>query len=306
MMRRTKRAAAFLFAAAALAAQEDGIDAAKAERLRLDAAEQAAREAVPQKVITPTPPAPPVVRQTSGLRALAVSFDPACRPRRVAPGGNGTLTIVMALKGTNVLPAPPQVRFEMASKQGPVELEAPAFRPPPTTRVHSRAPAIKERPVYDDCAIVDIPFHVEAGAKEQTQKVVIDLTYTLTDGMTRAENGPFTDRIECNVVVGPPVPDPVPLVGTSPSQPAVGSADEPVRAAVSSGPDAPANPSARSSTPVEAAPVADVSPSTPHTAEEPVAADGAGPDADSSSTLVVVVGAGVLALAALLLKLRRA
>ncbi|MEQ1730973.1 MAG: hypothetical protein ABL982_21600, partial [Vicinamibacterales bacterium] len=132
------------FGVAALAAQADGIDAAKAEVLRAEAAMQAARAAAPTKPAQPALPEQPRRVETSGLRAVALRFDPSYRPRRLVPGGTGTLSVVVSLIGDNVLVRDPGATFVVEPEQGPIEVGAPVFRPVASPGGRSLAPALKQ------------------------------------------------------------------------------------------------------------------------------------------------------------------
>lgn len=199
----TRLTVSFLLGAAALSAQEEGIDAAKAEVLRAEAALQAARAAIPTKPVQLAPPEPPKHVETSGFRAAALTFDPTCRPRRLVPGGKGTLTVVVALTGNHVLLADGSTKFTVAQKQGAIAVGTPVFRPATNKERRPLAPAMKNLPVYDDCAIFDVPLEVDADAPEGKQKVAIELAYTLYNGETARPTNPYTDRIEYEVVIGP-------------------------------------------------------------------------------------------------------
>lgn len=146
----------------------------------------------------------------SGVGAAAIlpprgqcRFETATKPRRIPPGGAGTLVVVMVLEGDAVLVAPPPVTFDIRDRQGPVRLGMPQFRPAKAAVV---APAFQGREVYDNTAMIDIPVEVDVGAPFGKHVVAVGLNFDLHQGKTGSQIGRFADVARCEIEIGMPDP----------------------------------------------------------------------------------------------------
>jgi LPXTG-motif cell wall-anchored protein len=137
-------------------------------------------------------------------------FVPATMPRRVAPGGDGTLVVVMVLEGDAVLVSPPPVTFELRDRQGPIQLGVPQFRP---AKLATLATAFQGREAYDNTAIIDIPFRVDPSTPFGKHPVVLGLAFELHMGRSGHPIGRFSDVVKHDLEVG--TPEPIPSVSSA-------------------------------------------------------------------------------------------
>ncbi|MCR9245275.1 MAG: hypothetical protein NXI31_09605 [bacterium] len=136
-----------------------------------------------------------------GARKGLVRFDVSCEPAALAPGADGQMTVVMSFAGDAIMLDPPPVKFEFESRQGAlVVLAEPKFRP---AQVGGHAPALKGLPAYDDYAIFDVPFRVDADAKTGVHPLAVTLKYGLFNGQKGGEIGNFTDVLGSKIAVNP-------------------------------------------------------------------------------------------------------
>ncbi|MCA8952889.1 MAG: hypothetical protein KDE27_25490, partial [Planctomycetes bacterium] len=157
--------------------------------------------------------------KSPGAAAGHVRFTVACEPATVAPGGQGTLVVYMALAGNAVMLDPPPAEFLFERAQGGLMVVGePRFRPAQTSGL---APALKGLPVYDDLAVLEVPFTVDAGAAVGSHPLDLAIRYELLDGQKGGEIGRFTDPIAGTVTVSPAT------VAPNASAPAVGAAAKP-------------------------------------------------------------------------------
>lgn len=136
-----------------------------------------------------------------GAKKGLVRFDVSCEPAALAPGTEGRMTVVMSFAGAAIMLDPPPVKFEFESRQGAlVVLAEPKFRP---AQAGGHAPALKGLPAYDDYAIFDVPFRVDADAKTGVHPLAVTLKYGLFNGQKGGEIGNFTDVLGAKVAVNP-------------------------------------------------------------------------------------------------------
>lgn len=224
-----------------IGAQDPPIDAQKAEVLRLEAELEAA-QAKAGKLGKPAPgvvtTAPrPTPRETKGVRAGAVRLEGSCTPKKVLPGGTGSITVLMALIGDSVLLDPPPMTFQTLARQDAIQLGTPVFR---AVKSAGLAPALKGLPAFDDYAIFDVPFAVDATARPALYPVKLAFTYTLHNGKTGGTHEPYTDEIEVEVSVqlAPPA---VPEAGSGAHPALRGSSDQMPNPAAATDGKAPGN-----------------------------------------------------------------
>lgn len=131
--------------------------------------------------------------------AGVVAFTAAMDPPAVAPGGAGTMTVVMALTGDAVLPEPPPAKFTFAGRQGALLVTGqPTFRPAESP---GSAPALKGLPCYDDFAIFDVPFTVDAAAPIGVHELEVAIQFELWNGQKGGLIGRFLDPVSAQVTV---------------------------------------------------------------------------------------------------------
>ena len=137
--------------------------------------------------------------KTPGVAKGVVSFEASIKPGSLAPGMRGTMVVVMALKGDAVMLDPPPVTFDISNLQGPLTVMGPPrFRPPLEAGL---APALKGLPVYDDLAILEVPFAVADDADPGNHPLAFALQYQLINGTKGGMVGSFTDVVSAEVVV---------------------------------------------------------------------------------------------------------
>ncbi|MGE3174383.1 MAG: hypothetical protein AB7O97_17265 [Planctomycetota bacterium] len=145
----------------------------------------------------------------------AATFDPSCQPRRVPAGGRGTVVVLMLLKGDSVLLSPPPVKFGFAPTQGNLTvLGQPTFRPPDQAGL---APALKDLPAYDNYAVFEVPFAVDAGATAGTEHLQLTIQYELIDGQRGGSLGAFRQDLAIDVPVVAVADEPVVVATNSPT-----------------------------------------------------------------------------------------
>lgn len=128
-------------------------------------------------------------------------FVTACVPKRVPPGGSGTIVVVMVMEGDSVLLTPPPVTFDYPEQQGSIRMGQPQFRP---ARTATLATAFQGNPVYDNTAMIDIPFTVATNTVFGKTNAWVNLTFDLHQGRTGQPIGRFTDRATCDIEIGIP------------------------------------------------------------------------------------------------------
>lgn len=190
---------------------KDGADGKDGSDVKVDAPDPPAEKTSKPGDLRPSTrslqPIRPLTEQEieieAGKRALtsrdAATFDPSCEPRRVPVGGRGTIVVLMLLKGDSVMLSPPPVKFSIAPAQGNLTvLGEPTFRPPEQAGL---APALKGLPAYDNYAIFEVPFAVDAGATPGTEHLQLSIQYELIDGQRGGSLGAFRQDIAIDVPV---------------------------------------------------------------------------------------------------------
>lgn len=235
-----------------------------------------------------------------GAKSGHVTFDPTCRPRQIVPGEQGTVQVIMLLAGDAAMWDPPPVKFAFAPQQGPLAvLGEPKFRPSEPTGL---APGLKGQPAYDNYAVFDVPFAVDPKAEPGSHRLEVTVRYDLVNGQKGTPIGGFTDVVGFDVQVVASRKEPVALAnGGTPAASSRGASptgDSPTP------PDAPRAEPAVGTSLVrgQADEVAVAEASKPEVAPSvDVAADdgGIGPS-------VLVAGIAIVALALILVRVRRA
>jgi hypothetical protein len=142
----------------------------------------------------------------SGKGALALNAS--CDPVEVHAGDRGTIVVVLAPSGEKLLLNPPPVNFLFAPQQGAITLTGqPEFRP---SKAGPKSKAMKGLTVYEDCAILDIPFTVAEKATPGLHHVDLAFRYELIAYAGGGVLGPFTDSVGIDVkVVGTKIDAPI-------------------------------------------------------------------------------------------------
>ena len=194
---------------ASVPAQDPPISAEKAAVLRLEAEREEAVRKAGKLQVEAAPIAKPVPKaplEVKGAKAGVVRFESSCSPKKLAPGGMGTITVVMAFVGDTVMLDPPPMTFQTEARQASIGLGVPVFR---AVKSAGRAPALKGRAAFDDYAIFDVPITVDAYARPALYPVKLAFTYQLHDGKTGGTREPYSDEIEIEISVqNPPVAEP--------------------------------------------------------------------------------------------------
>lgn len=118
---------------------------------------------------------------------------------RLRPGEASKLLVVFAPTGETMLLSPPPVTFLSPPEQGAVTLRGePQFRPA-TPGAKSRS--LKGIVVYEDTAILEIPFSIGEKATPGLHHVDLSFRYELVASMRGGVLGPFTDSVGVDVQV---------------------------------------------------------------------------------------------------------
>ena len=136
----------------------------------------------------------------------------SCETATIRAGEAGKIIVVLAPAGDAMLLSPPPVDFVFAREQGAVTLRGePKFRPA-TPGAKSRA--LKGVQVYEDCAILEVPFSVGEKATTGVHHVELSFRYELVAGMRGGMLGPFTDSVGVDVKVVAPRAEPAGIDST--------------------------------------------------------------------------------------------
>lgn len=118
---------------------------------------------------------------------------------RLHPGEASKLLVVFAPTGETMLLSPPPVTFLSPPQQGSVTLHGePQFRPA-TPGAKSRS--LKGVVVYEDTAILEIPFSISEKATPGLHHIDLSFRYELVANMRGGVLGPYTDSVGVDVQV---------------------------------------------------------------------------------------------------------
>lgn len=127
------------------------------------------------------------------------------KPRRLAPGASGVVTLVLALQTKGVLLAGSEFQVTYSREQQPVRLGAWTREQP---KPSERYPRFADVPVFDDTVEVEIPVQVDQGARHGSFPIRINVTFPVHDGASGSELGTYRNSVVCSVEVGAPLPRP--------------------------------------------------------------------------------------------------
>lgn len=145
-----------------------------------------------------------------GTQQGHISFESSCRPRRLHAGEQGTIQVLMLFAGEAVMLDPPPVKFAIERQQGALVIDGePRFRPAEPAGL---APALKGLRAYDNYAMFDVPFTVDATAQPGSHPFELTIRYDLVSGTKGIPVGSFTDQVAVaiDVVAGQPEEPPAP------------------------------------------------------------------------------------------------
>lgn len=168
------------------------------EEARLAAA--ATMQPVPEEKIDMTPRA--------GLQRF-VSAMVAVRPERIAPGGTGTVHVMLALLQSSVLEAGAHISLTYEAEQGPVSLGQWSISEPKPGRVETR---FQGQPVYDNTAVISVPVHIAAGAAHELYPLAFQLEADVTEAASGRVQGRFNMEVPGRLEVGTRIATPRPNV----------------------------------------------------------------------------------------------
>ncbi len=147
----------------------------------------------------------PRYRPARGFCSFVLSVTPA----RVPPGGRGTLIVTMLFEGNAVMTAPPPVRFNIPSEQGPFQVGPASFRPP---KAGYLTEAFRGQPVYDNYAIFEVPFGVDRSSPLGKFRLGGELEFDLHNGSTGQPIQTFLERVGISVEVGEAPAEAIPVL----------------------------------------------------------------------------------------------
>ncbi len=180
---------------------------------RIDAEAQAADEASgevvnPDGTVTKTAHAPgPSLANFAG-------FVVSTKPARLAPGQSGTLIVVVSLQGDAIVVPGGTIGVTYPSTQGPITLGAFTVRPPKPGTLYK---AFLDRPIHEKVLQIEIPISVQGGTAYDRYPVHLELALDMTSGGSGDAMGTKKGPVSHQVLVGNPMPTPVPLVGAVPA-----------------------------------------------------------------------------------------
>jgi hypothetical protein len=151
-----------------------------------------------------------------------VSTVVAAKPHRIAPGGTGTVHLILAMMDSSVLLPGARLEILYPGQSGPIRLGAWAIDPPLPGTLPTQ---FRGQPVYDNTAIVRVPIQVDPGAQYGDYMIGFTVTAQITDGETGQVRGTFYGSSRGTVKVGDPLPAPIPQVGAAGTDRAAPSAD---------------------------------------------------------------------------------
>ena len=134
---------------------------------------------------------------------------PMVDPSRIAPGGNGTLIIMLSLLDTTVIQAGAAIEVGYDAKQAPVTLAQWTIDPP---KPGKQVGVFQGKPVYDDTGMIRIPIAVDATTKFGKYPVDLALQIPLHESRAGKPIGVYSQTLRAEIVVGRALPTPVVLV----------------------------------------------------------------------------------------------
>ncbi len=239
----------------------------------------------------------PRVRAASAFCMFYVHTEPT----KLMPGETGKLIVTASLKDRAVLPSPAPLRVTSPATQGQLTLGPATVLPAELGRLPG---AYRGRPVYDNWATIEMPITVAASAPVgKKQSVVVEFSFELFDGNTAQSLGEFVDRALGQIEIGKSYDPQVQGGYEAPAAAAAAAAEpQPEIRPMADDPDEPLTPAVGGAEPL---PVVDSGAQAkavaPIVDEGPVAQI----EDDEGNRWILIVGGGALALAVLLLVLKK-
>ena len=134
-----------------------------------------------------------------------VSSTVAIRPRRLAPGASGEISLVLIFHRTGLIKGSAPMSLKYGSRQGPFSLGDWSIAEP---KPSSYYPQFDSIPVYDDTATITVPITVGPDTKHGRYQIHFELESPLADGESGKELG--LHKMVCAGVIE--VGDPLPVV----------------------------------------------------------------------------------------------
>ncbi len=217
----------------------------------------------------------------------------AMKPRRMAPGSQGTMQLILAMRNETVLLPGSHLNLILPDRLGPLVPGAWRLQEPGLGKLET---AFRGQPVYDNTAVIDVDVGVMADATYGQHRFSFRVEAEVTDGPTGSARGVFMDVVNGQIEVGDPLPTPVVMAGPeSGDAPDGGEAADPLPsdaasgvAAQDGGPRAVAPAGGRVADPVRSAEEAQPGSST--------SGSGIPAGAEEGMPLFLVIGGGVLLL----------
>ncbi|MEZ5964381.1 MAG: hypothetical protein R3F56_11090 [Planctomycetota bacterium] len=128
------------------------------------------------------------------------------RPRRLAPGENGTLVIVFALQTPAVVVGDASISMTYEVKQGLLQLGTYSVVPATPGTLDTK---FKGQLVHDNTLTVEIPVVVAPEAKFGEVPVTLSLKASVANGASGAALGELSMPVQGRVTIGRPVPRPM-------------------------------------------------------------------------------------------------
>jgi len=126
------------------------------------------------------------------------------QPRRIAPGGTGTVVLTMLLEKNFVMTSPANLEFDYLPEQGSIRVGRPVLRP---AREGTLETMFKGQPVYDNYAVIDVPISVAPDAKFGEHHVRLKTIFDITNGTTGQLFQRFLEPTGAVVEVGEAIPE---------------------------------------------------------------------------------------------------
>ena len=122
------------------------------------------------------------------------------RPRRLAPGESGKLSVLVQLRRDNVVPGGATARLELAADNGPLILGVPELMAPGKGTPNTK---FAGQPVYEGTMVFLAPVTIREDAKPGMYQVRGTVHAEISDSKTGRKYGLFRTEVQGKVRVGP-------------------------------------------------------------------------------------------------------